>query len=72
MIKNAIAYRTDHHFFCHLILSCTLFRRRDLNETIELFKAFVQKIIAEHGKVQIMSHSMGGVVTLCAINELDC
>lgn len=45
--------------------------RRDNNETADLFAEFLKKIKQKHGgkKVQVVSHSMGGIITLTIWNE---
>eukprot|EP00026_Physarum_polycephalum_P009567 Phypoly_transcript_09695.p1 GENE.Phypoly_transcript_09695~~Phypoly_transcript_09695.p1 ORF type:complete len:387 (+),score=67.35 Phypoly_transcript_09695:110-1270(+) len=43
--------------------------RRDLNETVEKFQAFLREIHLKHkSKVQIVAHSMGGLITLASVN----
>jgi len=43
--------------------------RRDLNETTERFQNFLREIYRKHNcKIQIVAHSMGGLITLGAIN----
>jgi len=42
--------------------------RRDLNETVEKFQAFLRDINLRHkSKVQIVAHSMGGLITLASL-----
>lgn len=45
--------------------------RRDNNETADRFIQFLKEISKKHGgkKVNIVSHSMGGMITLVALNE---
>jgi pimeloyl-ACP methyl ester carboxylesterase len=43
--------------------------RRDLNETAEKFQIFLREIYKKHNtKIQIVAHSMGGIITLASIN----
>jgi pimeloyl-ACP methyl ester carboxylesterase len=43
--------------------------RRDLNETVEKFQTFLREIHAKHkSKIQIVAHSMGGLITLASVN----
>jgi len=43
--------------------------RRDLNETAEKFQNFLREIHTKHNqKIQIIAHSMGGLITLASIN----
>lgn len=45
--------------------------RRDLNETVDSFKTFVAEVFQkERRPVQLVAHSMGGLIVLAAINEL--
>jgi pimeloyl-ACP methyl ester carboxylesterase len=43
--------------------------RRDLNETVEKFQTFIREVHQKHNrKVQIVAHSMGGLITLASVN----
>lgn len=45
--------------------------RRDNLETLEQFKSFLEKIYSEtHTKIQVVAHSMGGLITLAALNQM--
>ncbi|PRP87486.1 hypothetical protein PROFUN_00697 [Planoprotostelium fungivorum] len=43
--------------------------RRDLNEASHNLIKFLEPIVAQHGPVQIVCHSMGGLVVFAALND---